>query len=130
MADETPSVRTWIRDHRLAHEIMYRTDDGITPPTGGRGQESKPPNGVMDDGQLDLLERFVSYPTSENKIAMLKELGMVDAIGEKDYGKRAAEKGSLAAFIIASFETERPALTNGEIKELREWFASGRGISK
>ena len=126
MAQETPSVGTWIRNHKLAHEIMYRRDDGITEPTGGPGRESEPPHGVMDDSELDILERFVSDPTTDNQKHMLTDLGLLPQAGNEDMGKRAAAQGSLASFIVASFGTERPALTDGEIGALREWFGRGR----
>ena len=125
MAQETPSVGTWIRDHKLGDEIMHRIDDGITPPTGG-GAPSYPPNGVMDDSELDLLERFVTNPTLENRMAILKDHDMVPEPGDDNPGKRAYRKGSLAGFIIASFGSDRPAVTDGEIEELREWFGRGR----
>ena len=125
MAEEAASVGTWIRDHKLADAIMHRTDDGITPPTGGNAP-SYPPNGVMDDSELDLLERFVTNPTLENRMAVLKDHDMVPEPGEDDSDKKARRQGSLAGFIIECFGTDRPALTGGEIEELREWFGRGR----
>ena len=124
MAEEQQSVGTWIRDHVLADKIMHYTDDGINEPTG-HGEPTDPPNGVMDDKLLDLLERFIVDPTIEKKNAMLKELDMVPQPGDEEPGARAAAKRNLIGYIIALFGTER-SLTDEEIKNLQKWFKRGR----
>ena len=121
---EPESVGTWIRDHVLADRIMHWIDDGVHAPTGG-GEPSYPPNGVMDDAGLDLLERFIMDPSIENQGRMLRELDMLPDPGDEDPGEIAAKKGNLVGYIIALFGTER-SLSEEEIERLQIWFRNGR----
>jgi len=52
---------------------------------------------------------------------------MVDEPGQRPGARAATVKRSLVGLIVARYCTEEPALTDGEIKELRAWFGRGEG---
>ena len=52
---------------------------------------------------------------------------MQDEEGQRPGTKAMATKGSLMGLLIARYESSEPALTEGEIEELRRWFESGGG---
>ena len=77
---------------------------------------------ILGASELRRLQRFCATPSSKD--AILRDEDMVDEPGTSP-GTKAHSKGSLAGFLIAHHETERPALEDSEIEKLRKWFESG-----
>ena len=51
---------------------------------------------------------------------MLREMGLEDVEGAK-------EKGNMPGYIIATYGTDSPVMTEEEVKALKEWFEAGGG---
>ncbi|KAH8889188.1 hypothetical protein GQ53DRAFT_221033 [Thozetella sp. PMI_491] len=104
-----PSAREMISTHTLAQEVIARHND---------------PCPVFDDDEITRLRRFVQEPTQARDL--LREFDMLDTEGDSP-GTAASSKGSLAGYIIASYGTEKSALSEGEVRTLKEWFDNGGG---
>jgi hypothetical protein len=104
-----PSVKEMVAGHTLAKEIISRHND---------------PCPVFDASELAILRRFVADPTQA--AAILREAGMADAEGEA-LGTAAMRKGSLAGCIAAAHGSDKPKLTDDEIRALKQWFDNGGG---
>ena len=106
-----PSVREMIATHTLASQIVARADDACP---------------ILDEAELALLRRFVTAPAALHdaaaRHARLAEHGMADAPGDAPGTAAQATAGSLVGFAIATYDTERPALTEDEVQLLRQWF--------
>jgi hypothetical protein len=97
-----------IRSHTLAAETIARHHDACP---------------IFDARELTLLRRFCADLAA--KEAILRDRDMLDELGDWP-GKNAQSKhGSLAGFVVARHGSETPALEEGEIEMLREWFESG-----
>lgn len=98
-----PSVREMVATHTLAKEIIARHND---------------PCPIFDDQEILRVRRFVQDPS--------KAPEFLRQIDEELKGSE-NEGGSLARHIIATYGTERSALTEDEVQELKTWFDNGGG---
>ncbi|KAK6207532.1 hypothetical protein QIS74_12613 [Colletotrichum tabaci] len=95
-----PSPREMIASHTLAREIIDRNND---------------PCPILDSEELALLSQFVAEPS--RGAALLEARGLA---GEP------ANSGSLVAYVVSLHGTDKAALTEEEIKTLKEWFKNGQ----
>lgn len=117
-----PSVAEMIRNHTLAHNIMTRHD---TMP---------PEERILGADDMAILRRFVcADDLSAERTHIIHEHDLQDEEGVRP-GERAANvKGTLAGFCVvrhgmAGEGTAGPALTDGEIGDLKGWFERGGGM--
>ena len=104
-----PSVREMVASHTLAKEIIERHND---------------PCPVLDDSCIHELRQFVNDPSRAQEL--LRELDFLDSPGVKP-GETVSSKGSLTGYIMATYGTDKSALTDEEILMLKEWFENGGG---
>lgn len=83
------------------------------------------PTAVLDAGELAMLKDFCVHPGKKD--AILAREDMKDEVGQRPGARALATKGSLVGLLIARYGTSEPALTEGEIQELKEWFEQGGG---
>ncbi|WYZ40219.1 hypothetical protein EsH8_IV_000560 [Colletotrichum jinshuiense] len=95
-----PSPRQMIDTHTLAREIISRNND---------------PCPILDADELALLSQFVADPSQAR--ALLEARGLAD---------EPTKAGSLVAYVVSLHGTDKAALTDEEIKVLREWFENGQ----
>ena len=108
MAQQETSVATLISTHILASSIISRHNTS---------------NAILDENELATLRSFCADPG--HKDAILARLDMVDELGQRSGTRAATVKRSLVGLIVARYCTGEPALTDGEIEELRAWFGRG-----
>jgi len=101
---ELPSVREMINTHTLAQSIINRPWDFFEPEP------------------MAMLRRFCL--NWESRDAIMEEKGMKDEPGMVP-GTMAQTKGSLIGFCVASYGTDKEAMTEKEWMMLREWFKNG-----
>ncbi len=104
-----PSVREMVASHTLAKEIIARHND---------------PCPVFDDSSILELRQFVDDPSRAQEL--LRGMAVLDPPGVEP-GETASSKGSLTGFIMATYGTDKSALTDEEILMLKEWFGNGGG---
>ncbi len=109
------SVASATRSHTMAADIIDR--DKTVPSVTDLDHQR-----ILGAPESHRLQRFCADPSSKD--AILRDEDMVDEPGQLP-GTKAHSKGSLAGFLIAHHETERPALEDREIEMLRKWFESG-----
>ncbi|KAF9875579.1 hypothetical protein CkaCkLH20_06960 [Colletotrichum karsti] len=99
-----PSPRHMIDTHTLAQEIINRNND---------------PCPILDENELSLLSQFVADPSQAR--ALLEARGL---------SQEPTKSGSLVAYVISLHDTDKAALTDGEIKLLKEWFEDEQKASQ
>ncbi|KAL2878566.1 hypothetical protein SGCOL_006036 [Colletotrichum sp. CLE4] len=97
-----PSPREMIESHTLAQEIINRNNDACP---------------ILDSDELSLLSDFVKDPSQAR--ALLETRGLTD---------EPTKSGSLVAYVISLHGTDKAALTDDEIKILKEWFENGQKL--
>jgi len=100
-----PTVREMIASHTLAHEIITRHDTN---------------DSILDDNEMDLLRQWCSHP--ENAETILEARGMQNATGAHPGALANETHGSLAGYCIATYGTERSALTEEEFMMLQSYY--------
>lgn len=115
MAPQGWNTGEQIREHKLAASII-----------NGHGTEN---DAVFDDSMLDVLGRFCSDPTIENRDLMVAENDWADEKGQKP-GDKAASKGNLVGVLVARHGTENPAFDERDLDMLKAWFESGTPVGE
>lgn len=102
--DTNKYVKHMLSTHTLAQEIIthHNTDKAI-----------------FDDKELGILEKYCHDPTKKDSI--LREYGMLDEPGKSPCSAGSNVKGSLAGYVVV-----KDALSEHEIKILKEWFENDR----
>lgn len=103
-----PSVRDMIQSHTLADQIIHR-------------HYMPQDETILDQSELDLLQRWARNPTAEERIAIMQENGIQDDQGGR-VGDKAASQGSLVGFCIVRSTEDNPPLNNAELERLKRWF--------
>jgi len=107
-----PSVQAMIANHTLARNIIehHGTRDDI-----------------LDNDELAILRKFCNDTSSKENV--LAGADMAD-IPQRLLDSSTGYSGSLAGYCVATYGTARSALTEGEIHELKGWFADGMSIKE
>lgn len=100
-----PTVRDMIATHTLASEIINRHDTE---------------DSILDDSEMSLLRQWCLSPG--NAKIILEERGMLDATGTQPGAVANETKGSLAGYCIATYGSDRSALTEDEFGILQSYF--------
>lgn len=116
-APTNPPTRDILTNHELASRTISQHNTELA---------------IFDQERLAILKRFALDPSPETQRSILEDADAVDPddTPEDRIGRVAAEKGDLAAMVVArygkvtdSYHTFHPS----EVDALREWFQNGGG---